>query len=176
MTKIFLVCALAFTGCAHSAAIKTAEKACLKADLASLKDKVSKGLTVATAERAVLDLTEGEAVCAIEALSAQNIIMINSVFAPVGSVTATGVITSLGVEDLQLPVGVIVGGTFVGTVVVEVAYDSQAASPTWVQFSTSLTAPGTVKVDIPVKAVRVRCSAFTSGTIVAGIGALLGTV
>lgn len=102
--------------------------------------------------------------------------MINTIFAPVGSVTATGVITQLGVEDAQVPVGVIIGGTFVGTVLVEVAFDPQAVSPTWVQFGSPLTAPGTVKVDIPVKAVRARCSAFTSGTIVAGIGALLGTV
>lgn len=102
--------------------------------------------------------------------------MINSIFAPVGSVTATGVIATLGVEDCQVPVGVLVGGTFVGTVLVEVCYDPQAVSPTWVQFGSSVTAPGTVKVDIPVKAVRARCSAFTSGTIVAGIGALIGTV
>ncbi len=87
-----------------------------------------------------------------------------------GSVTATGVIASLGSEGAQLPVGVLVGGTFVGTVVVEVSYDPEATVPTWVAFGAALTAPGTVKVDIPVKAVRARCSAFTSGTIVAGIG------
>ncbi|HEY6018723.1 MAG TPA: hypothetical protein VIY48_02185 [Candidatus Paceibacterota bacterium] len=92
----------------------------------------------------------------------------NSYYA-VGSVTATGVIASLGCEDCSIPVGVLVGGTFVGTVLVEVCFDSQAASPTWVQFGSSLTAPGTVKVDIPCKAVRARCSAFTSGTIVAGV-------
>lgn len=102
--------------------------------------------------------------------------MINTIVAPVASVTATGVITSLGVEDCQLPIGVIVAGTFTATVLVEVSYDPGAASPTWVQFGSSLSAAGTVKVDIPVKAVRVRCSAFTSGTITAGIGAFFGTV
>lgn len=84
-----------------------------------------------------------------------------------GSVTATGVICNLGVQDCGLPVGVSVGGTFVGTVLVEVTYDGV----TWTQFGSSLTAPGTAKVDVPVADVRLRCSAFTSGTIVGGIGA-----
>jgi len=101
--------------------------------------------------------------------------MINSNFAT-GSVTATGVICQMGVEDCQVPVGCLVGGTFVGTVLVEVCYDPQAVSPTWVAFGSSLTAPGTAKIDVPVKAVRLRCSAFTSGTIVGGIGALMGTI
>lgn len=87
-----------------------------------------------------------------------------------GSVTATGVICSLGVTGSNLPIGLLVGGTFVGTVKVEVSYDPEVTSPTWVQFSTDLTAAGTVKLDIPVKAVRLRCSAFTSGTIQGAIG------
>jgi hypothetical protein len=88
-----------------------------------------------------------------------------------GSVTATGVACSLGVEGFPAPYGAIVGGTFVGTVKVEVSNDPAATSPTWIQFGSDLTAPGSVKVDIPVKAVRVRCSAFTSGTISCYIGA-----
>lgn len=87
-----------------------------------------------------------------------------------GSVTATGVICQLGTEDMDLPIGALVGDTFVGTVLVEVSYDPEATSPTWVPFGSSLTAPGTAKIDIPVKAVRLRCSAYTSGTIVGGLG------
>lgn len=88
-----------------------------------------------------------------------------------GSATAVGVIASLGCDDTDLPVAVIVGGTFVGTVKVEVCFDPDATSPTWVQFGSDVTAPGVVKVDMPCKAVRARCSAFTSGTIFAGIAA-----
>lgn len=88
-----------------------------------------------------------------------------------GTIGATGVICSLGVVDYPVPYGVVVGGTFVGTVLVEVSNDPDAGSPTWVAFGAGVTAPGTVKVDIPVKAVRARCSAFTSGTIFAAIGA-----
>lgn len=89
-----------------------------------------------------------------------------------GSVSATGTICSLGTEDASLPVGAAIGGTFVGTVICEVSYDTEAAAPTWVAFGTNLTAPGTWKVDVPVKGVRLRCSAYTSGTIVGGIGAI----
>jgi hypothetical protein len=91
-----------------------------------------------------------------------------------GSVTATGTIVQLGVEDCLLPVGLAIGGTFVGTVTCEISYDSDAASPTWIKFGTDLTAPGTWKLDVPAKAVRLRCSAFTSGTIVGGAGMQVG--
>lgn len=92
-----------------------------------------------------------------------------------GSVTATGVICQIGTDDGVLPVGALVGGTFVGTVACEVSYDPEAVSPTWVNFATALTAPGTFKVDVPVKAVRLRCTAFTSGTIVGGLGVAQGS-
>lgn len=88
-----------------------------------------------------------------------------------GSVTATGVICSIGAEDCILPVGAGIGGTFVATVLCEISYNPADTVPVWIPFGAALTAPGTVKVDIPVKAVRLRCSAFTSGTISAGIGA-----
>jgi hypothetical protein len=101
--------------------------------------------------------------------------MLDTKFAT-GSVTATGVICQMGVEDMQVPVGVGVGNVFVGTVLVEVTYDAPSGTPNWIQFGSSLTAPGTVKVDVPVRAIRVRCSAFTSGTITAGIGGNLGSV
>jgi len=90
-----------------------------------------------------------------------------------GSVTATGTICQLGTTQASLPVGALVGGTFVGTVQVQVSYDPEATSPTWVLFSSALTAAGTVKVDIPVKAVRLQCTAYTSGTIVGGLGVTL---
>lgn len=91
-----------------------------------------------------------------------------------GSVTATGVIVSLGVEDCALPVGLAAGGTFVGTVTCEISFDPEAGSPTWIKFGTDVTAPGTWKLDVPAKAVRLRCSAYTSGTIVGGVGAAVG--
>ena len=92
-----------------------------------------------------------------------------------GSVTATGVICSIGADDCVLPLGAAIGGTFVGTVLCEISYNPEAAVPTWVPFGSALTAPGTFKVDVPVKAVRLRCSAFTSGTIVGGMGVANGT-
>lgn len=103
--------------------------------------------------------------------------MLNSLYQS-GSVTATGVICQIGVEDCQIPVGAGVGGTFVGTVLVEITYDNPGVvvSPTWIAFGSAITAPGTAKIDIPVRAVRLRCSAFTSGTIVAGLGAMTGSI
>ena len=81
----------------------------------------------------------------------------------------------LGTEDCNQPIGVIVGGTFVATVKVEVSNDPEAVSPTWAQFGADVTAPGTVKIDIPVKAVRLRVSAYTSGTVAGYIAAARGT-
>lgn len=101
--------------------------------------------------------------------------MINTIFAT-GSAVGTTTLCGLGVQDCQVPIGIAVGGTFVGTVLVEISFDSDAAAPTWIAFGSAITTPSTVKLDIPVKSVRLRCSAFTSGTIVGGIGALLGTV
>lgn len=82
---------------------------------------------------------------------------------------------ALGTDGANPPVGVVIGGTFVGTVIVEVSNDPEAASPTWAPFGAAVTAPGTVKVDIPVKAVRLRCSAYTSGTIAGFIGCARGS-
>lgn len=81
----------------------------------------------------------------------------------------------LGTEDMVMPVGVLIGGTFVGTVLVECCNDPAAGSPTWVPFGSAVTVPGTVKIDIPVKAVRLRCSAYTSGTIQGYISGAKGT-
>ena len=81
----------------------------------------------------------------------------------------------LGTEDMVMPVAVLIGGTFVATVKVEVSNDPEAASPTWTQFGADVTAAGTVKVDIPVKAVRLRVSAYTSGTVAGYISGARGT-
>lgn len=89
----------------------------------------------------------------------------------VGTATAVDAagFLSVGCEGANLPVAAVVGGTFVGTVIVEVSMDPEAGSPTWIPFGAAITAPGTAKVDIPCKAVRLRCSAYTSGTIVGGL-------
>lgn len=84
-----------------------------------------------------------------------------------GSVTATGVIATLDLQDAQATaagacaVGA-VGGTFVGTAVVEISLDGV----TFATYGAALTAPGAVKIDVPCRQARVRCSAYTSGTIV----------
>lgn len=90
------------------------------------------------------------------------------------AVVATG-FCSLGTDDMNQPIGVIIGGTFVGTVIVEVSNDPEAGSPVWAPFGSAVTAPGTVKIDIPVKAVRLRCSAYTSGTIAGYISGAKGS-
>jgi hypothetical protein len=61
-----------FGGCgANASAIKQAEKACLAQDLVTLKAKLAAGINgIAGAEAAALQLTEGEIVCAVEALGA----------------------------------------------------------------------------------------------------------
>jgi hypothetical protein len=58
--------------------------------------------------------------------------------------------------------GVFVGGTFVGTILIEVSFDGT----NWATYATH-TAAGTTLIAIPVKQVRARCSAYTSGLAVA---------
>lgn len=85
-----------------------------------------------------------------------------------GPFAATGNGVPFAVQGMDIPVGVLVSGTFVATIKIEVSNDGV----NWAQFGADVTAPGTVKVDIPVKQVRARCSAFTSGTARVDIGAL----
>jgi hypothetical protein len=59
-------------------------------------------------------------------------------------------------------IGYLVGGTFVGTIKIEVSFDGT----TFVELA-SLTAPGVALITVPVKQVRARCSAYTSGLAVA---------
>ena len=72
------------------------------------------------------------------------------------------------VTGYDTPVGVVVGGPFVATVAIQVSMDNVI----WATFGAALTAPGTVKIDIPVKFVRANCTAFTSGLAVVLLGAL----
>jgi hypothetical protein len=66
------------------------------------------------------------------------------------------------VATVDNPFSVMVSGTFVATILIEVSPDGT----NWAPFGAGVTAPGTVKVDIPCKQVRARCSAFTSGLAV----------
>lgn len=88
-----------------------------------------------------------------------------------GPFAATGNGAAFSVLGMDLPVGVLVSGTFVATIKIEVSNDGT----NWAQFGADVTAPGTVKVDIPVKQVRARCSAFTSGTARCDVGAVNST-
>lgn len=94
--------------------------------------------------------------------------------ATAAAVNAAGFVF-LGSDDMIMPIGVLIGGTFVATVKVEVSNDPEVTVPTWTQFGADVTAPGTVKVDIPVKAVRLRVSAYTSGTVAGYISGAKGT-
>lgn len=88
---------------------------------------------------------------------------------PASGFVATGVGTAVDVAGYDVPVGVAIGGTFVGTLQVEISCDGGA---TWVPFGSALTAPGTVKIDIPVQQVRANCKAWTSGAILVALGAV----
>jgi hypothetical protein len=64
-----LLCLLCLAACgANAPAIKAAEKACLKADETSLQAKLTAGIS--DPEATAISLTEGEVICALEALGA----------------------------------------------------------------------------------------------------------
>jgi hypothetical protein len=102
--------------------------------------------------------------------------MINTVVSGPGSVTATGVICQLGVEDCQLPVGGVAAESSLVLLPAKSATILRLFRPRGSSLVLDLTAPGTCQGRRAVKAVRLRCSAFTSGTIVGGLGAFVGTV
>jgi hypothetical protein len=83
-----------------------------------------------------------------------------------GSFTATATGTARNIADSDEGY-CYVGGTFVGTVAIEVSPD---AGTTWIQFGASLTAPGITAVLPPATLVRAKCTAFTSGTILVAFG------
>ena len=84
-----------------------------------------------------------------------------------GSVTATGTICTVdldGFKDLSHAVG----GTFVGTVQVQVSNDGT----TWAPLVASITAPAAAIVQgCGFKLARLQCTAYTSGTIVGFLAA-----
>jgi uncharacterized protein YceK len=74
MKNIVIVLAIAIlAGCgANAQAIKSAELKCLSADYASLQQKLQQGAASSgsAAEGGLLQLTEGEIICALRGLSA----------------------------------------------------------------------------------------------------------
>jgi hypothetical protein len=62
----------------------------------------------------------------------------------------------------------IVGGTFVGTVRLEVSIPDAAGLDVWVPVGAVLTAPGIVQLafGMTTRAFRANCTAYTSGSIV----------
>lgn len=81
---------------------------------------------------------------------------------PLGDLTATGAGSAVDVSHLE-EVSFLVGGTFVGTYDVEVSFDGSV----WVPHPdhNGETAPKAGDVAIPIKQVRINCTAFTSGTL-----------
>lgn len=101
-----------------------------------------------------------------------------------GSLTAAQDVVELA-QPGTATVMVQLTGTFVGTVVFEVNVD-QGASPTWGatkaqtvsdgSIVTSATAPGVFRVDVSgAREFRVRCSAYTSGTVVVTMNGSVAT-
>lgn len=86
-----------------------------------------------------------------------------------GSFTGTGNGTAVALSPGGANLAI--WGTFVGTVVAEKSFDSGstwiAASYPAISTAISLTAPAAITVEEPERGVqwRVRCSAYTSGTI-----------
>lgn len=68
-------------------------------------------------------------------------------------------------------VELIVAGTFVGTVQLQVAIPDATGADNWVPIGTPLTAPGiTSAVLAQCRKVRAACTAWTSGTIIFSVG------
>ena len=90
------------------------------------------------------------------------------------SVSVSSATASVGIPlnpEKSWAASVQVSGTFVGTYNVEYTLDQQdtpLANQTWLSAPTgnALTAPATVIINFPVFAVRLNCTAYTSGTIV----------
>ena len=83
-------------------------------------------------------------------------------FFDLGDLTGTGATTAIDVSHLE-NLGMMVGGTFVGTYEMQASFDGGA---TFVALpSGGGTAPKTIAVGIAVQQIRVECTAFTSGTL-----------
>lgn len=78
---------------------------------------------------------------------------------------ATSTATSAAVDVSHLrDLKVMLGGTFVGTWVVDISWDGT----TFVPWEAGRTTPGVYTTIPACKAFKMRCSAFTSGTAVVG--------
>ena len=65
-----------------------------------------------------------------------------------------------------------VGGTFVGTVQLQVCIPGAAGAELWVPVSAGLTAPGIITYNAGTgRAFRAACTAYTSGTAYYSVGA-----
>lgn len=83
-----------------------------------------------------------------------------------GTFGATGSSSTAEGSNAEL----IVGGTFVGTVQLQVAIADAAGADVWVPCQ-QLTAPGVVTCNMSqARKYRAACSAYTSGTIVYSLG------
>lgn len=82
--------------------------------------------------------------------------------------TATGATVSVDVSGAEgsFNMGLSSSVALVGTWTVELSADGTNYQP----FGTALTAVGTVKVDVPAKFARWKCSAYTSGTAICTYG------
>ncbi|CAB5079618.1 hypothetical protein UFOVP143_56 [uncultured Caudovirales phage] len=66
----------------------------------------------------------------------------------------------------------VVGGTFVGTIQLQVCIPGVAGAELWVPIGAGLTAPGTITYQAGCgRAFRAACTAWTSGTIFYSLGA-----
>lgn len=83
-------------------------------------------------------------------------------FTALGSVTVTPAFDVRHLEELVVQIS----GTFVGTAQIEISQDGT----NFAQFGANQTAPAVVQITVPCQQVRVRCSAFTSGSIVSTYG------
>lgn len=79
-----------------------------------------------------------------------------------GDLTATGAGSAVETAHLE-DVGVMVGGTFVGTVDVEVSFDGSTFAPH--PTLNGQTAPFAGTIGFPCKQVRLNVTAYTSGTL-----------
>ena len=66
----------------------------------------------------------------------------------------------------------VVGGTFVGTIQLQVCIPDATGAAVWVPVSAGLTAPGVITYQAGTgRAFRAACTAWTSGTIIYSVGA-----
>ena len=85
-------------------------------------------------------------------------------FMDLGSLTGTGAGTAFDVSHLE-SINCLIGGTFVGTVAIEVSFDAGANFVPLPSPLAAATAPVVSAVGVRCQQIRANCTAFTSGTI-----------